>query len=96
VLDHVIAFQADLTPEGEQALWANLERLRAIPEVRELTIGKNVGTRSQGYDYCMRITFDSLADLAIYEDHPVHVEVRAYNRAVTTAHICVDFEFDRV
>ena len=40
----------------------------------------------------MRITFESREDLDVYEEHPIHKEVVAYNRQVTQEHICFDFE----
>jgi hypothetical protein len=95
MLDHVIAFRADLTPEGEQELFATLTRLRDIPGVVDFSVGKNFGDRSRGFDYCMRITFEDRAGLEAYEAHPTHVEIRAYNRSVTIEHICVDYEWDR-
>jgi hypothetical protein len=96
MLDHVIAFRADLTPDGEDELFAKLRVLATIPGVLGFAVGKNHGERSRGFDYCMRITFADRDALARYEEHPTHVEIRAYNRAHTIEHICVDFDWDEV
>ena len=95
MIDHVIAFRADLDEQGRHELFEQWDRLRAIPSVVELVTGENFGERSRGFEHCMRITFDDRAGLEEYESHPVHVEVRTYNRAHTIEHICVDFEWTR-
>lgn len=93
MIDHVICFKApDLDAASEAALFAKLGELRHVPGVREFALGKNFGNRSRGFDVCMRITFDSRADLDAYEEHPIHKDVVAYNRQVTQEHICFDFE----
>lgn len=93
MIDHVIAFKApELDAEAEAALFAKLAQLQHVPGVREFALGKNFGARARGFDVCMRITFDSKADLDAYQDHPIHKDVVAYNRKVTEEHICFDFE----
>lgn len=94
MIDHVIAFKApSLDPQAEKELFAKLGELQHVPGVREFALGRNFGARSRGFDICMRITFDSREDLDAYQEHPIHLEVVAYNRKVTEEHICFDFEF---
>jgi hypothetical protein len=94
MIDHVIMFKAsELGPDGQEELFDKLATLEEIPGVVAFALGKNFGDRSRGFDYCMRITFESRADLDAYQEHPHHLEIVAYNRAVTEEHICVDFEW---
>jgi hypothetical protein len=94
MIDHVIMFRADgLSEQGQAQLLDKLRTLRDVPGVVEATVGKNFGARSRGFDYCLRVTFRCKADLDRYEADPHHLEVVAYNRSVTTEHICVDFEW---
>ncbi|BCB91320.1 Dabb family protein [Phytohabitans suffuscus] len=94
MIDHVIMFRAEgLPPETERTLMARLGELATIPGVVGFALGKNFGERSRGFDYCLRVTLRDRAALEEYEEHPVHLAVRAYNRSVTTEHICVDFEW---
>jgi hypothetical protein len=95
VIDHVIMFKSEqLSNQGEQELYANLGKLLDIPGIVDIAIGKNFGERSRGFDYCMRVTFETREDLDAYEAHPIHADVVVpYNRAVTDEHICVDFEW---
>lgn len=94
MLDHVIMFKApDLDEAGQEELFEKLATLERLPGVVAFALGKNYTDRSRGFDFCMRITFESPAALDAYQDHPHHLEVVAYNRAVTEEHICVDFEW---
>jgi len=94
MLDHVIIFRADeLTPDVEEELFSRLGSMATLPGVLGFAVGKNFGDRSRGFDYCMRITFEDLDALEAYQEHPAHLDLVAYNRAVTTEHLCVDFEW---
>jgi hypothetical protein len=97
MLDHVIVFKplADLDAQGERELFAQLSRLGELPGVLDFALGRNVGSRSRGFDICMRVTFADEAALDAYEKHPVHLDVVAYNRAVTVEHLCVDFPWEQ-
>lgn len=95
MFDHFIAFKAEnLDPATEAELMARLGALSEIPGILGFALGKNVSSRARGFDYCMRITFDSSAAHDAYQAHPRHLEVVAYNRQVTTEHICMDFEWE--
>jgi len=97
MLDHVIMFRADdLDAETEAELMRQLGRLKDVPGVLDFALGKNFGDRSRGFDYCMRVTFADKDALDAYQDDPLHLEVVAYNRQVTSEHICVDFLFEPV
>jgi len=92
MLDHVIMFKAEnLSAETDAELMRQLGRLRDVPGVLDFALGKNFGDRSRGFDYCLRVTFADREALDIYQDDPLHLEVVAYNRQVTSEHICVDF-----
>ena len=96
MIDHVICFKApDLSTEDEAALLGRLAELQTIPGVVDYALGVNFGARARGFDYCMRVTFASRADLDTYEAHPLHLDVVAFNRALTEEHICFDFEWTR-
>lgn len=55
---------------------AAMERLpQQIPEIRDWVHGFNVTPDPESWDYGLRATFDSEADLHAYFDHPAHVPV---------------------
>lgn len=95
MLDHVIIFRADDLPaDTEQELLRQLGRLKDVPGVLKFASGKNFSDRSRGFEYCVRATLADKAALDAYQDDPLHLEVVAYNRSVTSEHLCVDFEWD--
>lgn len=98
MLDHVIVFRPapGLSAEDERELFDQLRRLAQVPGVVGFALGANVGARSRGFDICLRVTFEDSAALDAYEAHPLHLEVVAYNRQVTTEHLCVDFGWEPV
>jgi hypothetical protein len=97
MIDHVIMFRAErLSKEGSAELMDQLGRLAEVPGILGFALGRNFGDRSRGFDYCLRVTFADKAALDAYQEHPLHLEVVRYNRAVTDEHICVDFEWEPV
>lgn len=94
MIDHVIMFKSEhIDADTEATLFSRLAELREIPGVLGFALGKNFGDRSRGFDYCMRVTLATKVDLDRYQEHPIHLDVVAYNRTVTDEHICVDFEW---
>lgn len=70
-----------LTNPGSEAdrrrLIEGLKTLRAIPEIKSLHIGAPAATEARdvvdhSYDVSEIMLFDSLADQAAYQDHPIH------------------------
>ncbi len=60
-------------------LVAGLRTLKKIPVVRSLHIGVPASTEQRGvvdgsFDVSELMTFDSIADEKIYQDHPIHRE----------------------
>lgn len=64
--------------EADRAkLVAGLESLRAIPQIRQLFVGTPARTERRevvdaSWDVSELMVFDSLADQAAYQEHPIH------------------------
>ena len=63
--------------EDRAAIVAGLEALRAIPEIRQLHIGVPAATEKRSvvddsYAVSELMIFDSEADQAVYQHHPIH------------------------
>ena len=70
-----------------------LAGLRArIPVLRSLEVGVHIGAAAEAFDLALLCSFDSLADLEIYQRHPAHQEVVAFLRQVRDRRVVVDFE----
>lgn len=64
-------------PSHRQELITGLEELRAIQQVRSLTIGTPAPTEARdvvdaSFDVFEQMVFDSIEDQKAYQDHPLH------------------------
>lgn len=94
---HVVSWKLAATDEAERAEHAarikrGLESLPAvIPQLRFLQVGVNV-VPSNEFDVVLISDFDTVDDIAIYQEHPVHLEVAGFIRSVVASRASVDFE----
>ncbi|HXN05856.1 MAG TPA: Dabb family protein [Nitrospiria bacterium] len=63
-----------------------------IPVLKHLEVGTDVLRSERSYDLALVSRFDSLADLKVYQEHPVHQEVLKYMAGVREHSAAVDFE----
>jgi len=63
-----------------------------IPELRNIEVGLDVLHSGRSYDLALITRFDSLAAMQRYQEHPEHVAVLQYLRAVLSASVAVDYE----
>lgn len=95
MITHIVFFK--LKDKG------NIERTREvlsamegkIPVLRHLEVGVDVLKTDRSYDLALLAKFDSLEDLQIYQDHPVHQEVIKYIGTVKESVLAVDYETDK-
>jgi hypothetical protein len=94
-LTHAVLFQA----EGPQPGGRGENRPGAAPawraRSRRCKLSRSASTSSplaRAYDIALITRFASLADMELYQVHPIHQEVLAHMRAVMEASVAVDFE----
>lgn len=94
MLTHIVMFKfKENTPEVCQELKARLEALPAqIPQIRYYEVGINSIPSNRSYDMSLISRFDSVDDLGIYNQHPVHVKVVEYVRTIVEKSVVVDYE----
>ena len=64
-----------------------------IPEIVEISAGRNFAGRSQGFQFGLRSLFKSKDDLQTYNDHPAHQDlVKTMIAPVKEDVIAFDFE----
>jgi hypothetical protein len=87
--------QADGNTKSDNLVEAK-RRLEALPAaIREITsfeVGIDIGKGQGASDLALDSTFDSLQTLKAYQEHPAHVEVVKFLRAVQKSKTVVDFE----
>jgi hypothetical protein len=64
-----------------------------IPEVRSLTLGRDVDETGGNWDVVLLIDFENTADIETYQGHPEHEKVRSIVRSLTRERSAIDFEF---
>ncbi len=96
MITHIVLFKLkDRSPRNiEKARDVLLGMKGKVPQLRHLEVGKDVLHSERSYDLALVTKFDSQDDLAIYQKHPVHVEVSKYMTSVRESAIAVDYESD--
>ena len=97
MVQHIVLWKlADTAAGADKATNARLmkEKLEAlvgvIPGLLEATVGFNFNGGT--YDVALTTRFTDREALAVYADHPAHVEVKSFVHAVATERTCVDCE----
>ena len=95
MITHIVFFKlADPFPEMIAATRDRLLGMKGkIGEIRHLEVGADVIRSERSYDLALVARFDSLADLRIYQEHPVHAgDVVPYVKSVCSSIVAVDYE----
>ncbi|TVY10112.1 Dabb family protein [Paenibacillus cremeus] len=95
MITHVVFFKLkDRSPEAIKVTYDVLKNMDGkIPVLRHIEVGMDVLHQARSYDIALITKFDSLEDLQVYDEHPVHVEVKAHMKQVLDGtSLCVDFE----
>ncbi|MFS0490941.1 Dabb family protein [Leadbetterella byssophila] len=80
VLHYVLFWlREDLTEKEVEDFVAFFEELRKIPEIKTLNYGRPAATNPRpvvdnSFSYNLIVTFDSLKEVGVYENHPIHLE----------------------
>jgi diamine N-acetyltransferase len=93
-LTHVVLFK--LKDRSSEALEKTAEVLRSmdgkIAPLQAIEVGVNVVPSPRAYDIALITRFASLADMEMYQVHPIHQGVLAHMREVMETAVAVDFE----
>lgn len=94
MLRHVVMMK--FKPEHPEAPAIARDKLMSlvgkIEVIREYEVGLNVLESARAWDLVIVSTYDSLATLKEYNEHPLHQEVGAYIREHTSLIAAVDYE----
>lgn len=85
-----------LKEANEANIAAALTQLRSlegkIPSLRSLRVGADLIRSPRSYDIGLMATFDDLAGLQAYQEHPVHLPVLAYMKENCATIAAADYE----
>ncbi|MEI8093037.1 MAG: Dabb family protein [Spirochaetales bacterium] len=93
MLFHLVAFR--FKPENKHSVGEAVARLRAmaplIGEVLDLKVGSDVVHSGRSYDLGLVVTLKDEAALAVYNEHPAHLPVKAFLAPLYEQAVAVDF-----
>lgn len=94
MLTHIVFFKLrERSPEIVQKTKEVLLNMEGkIAQLLHIEVGVDIIHSERSYDIALVTKFNSLADLDLYQVHPVHKEVIAYMGTVREASITVDYE----
>jgi hypothetical protein len=92
VIRHIVLFR--LTDKADaSAAAAQLRSLEGkIPSLRSIEVGVNVVESERAHDVSIMTTFDDLAGLKEYAEHPEHQPVVRWMRERVAGSAAVDYE----
>ena len=67
--------------------------LGKIDGLRSLEVGINVNTSASAFDVVLITEHSTLNDLQFYQEHPAHIAVGSFVKAVTKERVVVDYGF---
>ena len=99
MIRHVVMWKFKDEAEGN-ARPQNMEKVRdalyslvpKIPEIKKMEIGFDEKHTDASMDLMLLTEFDSMETLAIYANHPAHLAVSEYVRAVIETRVVLDCE----
>jgi diamine N-acetyltransferase len=96
-LTHVVLFKLkERSPEAVEKTAHVLRSMEGkIAPLQGIEVGVNVVPSPRAYDIALITRFASLADMELYQAHPIHQGVLAHMREVMETAVAVDFESPR-
>lgn len=93
MIKHIVLFSAK-NPNDVSIIKSALERMSSIPQVNlfQVTYNSKRDKFSKEIDVVLYSEFESWADLAAYQDHPIYHETTEMVRPLRNQRIVVDFE----
>ncbi|MDQ4491924.1 Dabb family protein [Sinomonas sp. ASV486] len=98
MIRHAVLFKftPDFPAEQRAAWTAGLDRMRGnVPGLLALTHGPDVIRSERAFDYAIVADFASVADIEVYNTHPLHEPLKKYSFPNSEQIISVDFEIPK-
>ncbi|MGN0771286.1 MAG: Dabb family protein [Christensenellales bacterium] len=95
MIKHVVMYKlkSNSDADKQQLVDKFMSMQGKIDVLKSIQSGKDCLASDRSFDVVLICTFDSLEDMNIYKEHPVHIPVMQYVRSVVEKSHSVDFEF---
>ena len=98
MLKHIVMWRFLEQVEG-RSKQENMDRIRqslldlrpVIPELLDMTVGRDIGVGRDTYDMVLVATFADAEALERYQHHPAHQAVSAEVAKIRAARACIDY-----
>lgn len=78
--------------ENKKEFLKRAEGLRVIEQIKSFEVVENaVGTPENNYDVSLIFDFNSIEDLKIYQDSPIHKEFGVFVGTIRETRACIDY-----
>lgn len=96
MIEHIVLIKIKEGQEGEiEKICKSLNSLKdIIPEIIQINAGRNLASRSQGFQMGLSSVFASEEDLHIYDQHPAHQKILK-NMIAPVKEDVIAFDFQR-
>ncbi|MBE5730329.1 MAG: Dabb family protein [Clostridia bacterium] len=91
MVKHIVMYKLKDRSNADEMIARFLSMRGKIDVLRSLHAGKDEIKSARAYDVALVCEFDSLEDLNIYAEHPVHLPVKEYVHSVIAEAHSVDF-----
>lgn len=99
MIKHIVLFKLipfETETDKQEKLDEIKKALLGLPDKIECLLSMEVGINAnpnEVYDFSLTTTFNDIADVDVYANHPDHMEVVKLIGPVKAERACVDFEF---
>ncbi len=96
MIKHVVCYQ--LKERTEEKKRAVKEMFMSMPSkievIKEIQVGLDFLKSERSYDVVLEITFETVEDMKVYQQHPYHLNtVKPFMKEAKDLSVSVDFEF---
>ena len=94
MVTHIVIFKMkDPSPEIIESTRARIAQIEGqIPQLRSLKVGANLVKGEYNYDLALVATCDTVEDLLVFEQHPIHLALLQDVMSRYSSFYVVDFE----
>jgi hypothetical protein len=95
MLKHVVIYKLKDTSDATVSRVKNTfySMIGRVESIKDLECGYDILHTPRSFDFCLIVTFKDKEGYKQYQNHPVHLSVKAFISTVATHAAAVDFEF---
>ena len=93
MIKHVVMYKLKDSKDKSYLVEKFLSMRDKISVLKSIESGSDVLSSERSFDVVLICTFDSMSDLEIYRNHPVHIPVMNFVKSIVEKSHSVDYEY---